>query len=255
MNMMIYKHLLGVQKQTMNIGVLLELGRVPLSLSAMKMSIKNWDRIRRGEANELLITSYREAVEKNLKWVFTIKETLEVNGMLNSFLGYDINGLFPVYRTLFQRLSDQFHQRAFENIRNEGCKLRTYSLFKTETGMEKYLVNINNIEKRSKVIKFRLSNHTLEIEKGRHKKIPKELRFCPFCLQCVESEIHFLFHCPEYVHLRERWFEATPEIVLQYNLEQKLYFFLSKMNQETVQFITSSLDLRQFLLAKHKTHV
>ena len=34
---------------------------------------------------------------------------------------------------------------------------------------------------RSQVTKFRLSNHSLLIELGRHREIPKELRFCQFC--------------------------------------------------------------------------
>ena len=39
------KQLLGVQTQTSNIGVLLEVGRVPLMAFALKNSIKNWNRI------------------------------------------------------------------------------------------------------------------------------------------------------------------------------------------------------------------
>ena len=40
------KQILGVQKQTTNIGVLLELGRIPLQNFATKASIKNWERIK-----------------------------------------------------------------------------------------------------------------------------------------------------------------------------------------------------------------
>ena len=50
--------------------------------------------------------------------------------------------------------------------------------------------------------KFRLSNHSLMIEIGRHKEIPKERRFCPFCPNSVETEIHFLLLCPVYDLLR-----------------------------------------------------
>ena len=42
---MFYKQLLGVQRQTTNIAVLLELGQVPLRLHATRSAIKNWDRI------------------------------------------------------------------------------------------------------------------------------------------------------------------------------------------------------------------
>ena len=43
--------------------------------------------------------------------------------------------------------------------------------------------------------KFRLSNHNLMIEKGRHRNVDESLRFCPFCPNTVEDEIHFLLQC------------------------------------------------------------
>ena len=47
--MSMLKQILGVQKQTTNIGVFLELGRVPIIFQAKKLAIKNWERIRKGE--------------------------------------------------------------------------------------------------------------------------------------------------------------------------------------------------------------
>ena len=94
-----------------------------------------------------------------------------------------------------------FKKTHFETMEKPESKLRTYSLFKKEIGCEKYLLEINNIEIRQSFTKFRLSNHTLSIEKGRHTspKTPKEERFCPFCPTKVEDEIHFLLECPTYL--------------------------------------------------------
>ena len=39
------KNILSVQKSTTNVGVLLELGRIPILMTAQKASIKNWERI------------------------------------------------------------------------------------------------------------------------------------------------------------------------------------------------------------------
>ena len=93
-----------------------------------------------------------------------------------------------------------FHQNAIQIINNPESKLRTYGLFKTEVGCEKYLSEIKNLALRQALTKFRLSNHVLNIEKGRHTnpKTPKEARFCPFCPKKVEDEIHFLLNCPIY---------------------------------------------------------
>ena len=85
-----------------------------------------------------------------------------------------------VENILFQRLVDIFHQTAFTEVRDGGSKLRTYSLLKTEIGFERYLNEVTSIQNRISLTKFRLSNHSLMIEKGRHLHINKNERFCKF---------------------------------------------------------------------------
>ena len=198
----ICKQVLGVQNKTTNIGVLLELGRIPLRFDAIKLSIKNWERIRKQNANVILLASYVEASELNLPWISDIKKHLESNGMLSLFLNAYTNKPIFVYKKIYQRLSDIFHQESLETIKNRESKLRTYGLLKRDIGLENYHIDINNPNIRRSVSKFRLSNHSLLIETGRFKKIQKELRYCPFCTRTVESEIHFLIHCPTYQAFR-----------------------------------------------------
>ena len=47
LHMKICKQILGVHRQTTNIGVLLELGRMSLDLEGIKLGVKNWERIRK----------------------------------------------------------------------------------------------------------------------------------------------------------------------------------------------------------------
>ena len=56
---------------------------------------------------------------------------------------------------------------------------------------------INDLPKShiSSFTEFRVSAHSLEIEKGRHKKKLLSERICPLCKSSVETEIHFLLHC------------------------------------------------------------
>ena len=64
---------------------------------------------------------------------------------------------------------------------------------------------INNPHHRITINKFRLGNHKLRIETGRHTipKTPINLRICLFCHSNeVENEIHFLFSCQLYDGLR-----------------------------------------------------
>ena len=90
--------------------------------------------------------------------------------------------------------------------------------------MENYLLRIKNSKVRVQVSKFRLSNHKLMIETGRHRKLAKENRICPFCPCSVETEIHFLFHCPVYSQRREPLSEKLNDELL--SDEQKLKLLL-----------------------------
>ncbi len=50
--------------------------------------------------------------------------------------------------------------------------------------------------KRRNICKFRISNHKLEIERGRYFNIPASNRICKLCKNGVENEIHFLLDYP-----------------------------------------------------------
>ena len=136
LQIMIYKQILGVQKQTNNIGVLLELGRIPLDIFARKSTIKNWERIKLKHATGLLLASYNDATLENLPWVSNIKDLLECKGMLNLFINIIETKPPFIHKILFQTLSDEFHQNSFENICREDSKLRSYARVKTEIGRE-----------------------------------------------------------------------------------------------------------------------
>ncbi len=73
---------------------------------------------------------------------------------------------------------------------------------------------IKPFKERQILSKYRLSDHDLEIERGRHRQTwtEREQRICRHCdLQQIEDEKHFLMMCPKYLHVRETFlprFEA-----------------------------------------------
>ena len=71
---------------------------------------------------------------------------------------------------------------ALQDINNNPI-LRTYNLFKKEFKWECYLNWVKNPKYRKALTKFRLSSHTLEIERGRHTNptTPLEQRQCRIC--------------------------------------------------------------------------
>ncbi len=196
------KVILGVQKQTTNLAVLLELGRIPLQNFAIKAAVKNWERIRAGMVGDVLLRSHADARAGGLPWITHIRSILETHGVGHLYEGDGVRGggRLLIHNLIHKKRCRGFHLDAFRSINNPESKLRTYALFKTEAGCEKYLLEVKNFATRRFLTKFRLSNSVLNIEKGRHTvpKTPKGLRFCPFCPDRVEDEEHFLLGCPVY---------------------------------------------------------
>ena len=95
--------------------------------------------------------------------------------------------------------------------------------------MENYLCTMENIWDRTALSKFRLSNHDLMIEKGRHQGLEEQQRHCPFCEGTVETEKHFLMECSTFNTHRTRLFTNIRPINPEFNrldIEQKFSYLL-----------------------------
>ena len=121
-----------------------------------------------------------------------------------------------------------------------------------------YLTQIKNISIRTQLSKFRLSNHTLAIEVGRHQGVQPGMRYCTFCDKVVECEIHFLINCPIYNHLRAPVFEevisAHPTFTYLSNKEKFITIMTKSRMVQVASFIHKSFELRNFLMAKPRHH-
>ena len=250
------KDILGVQKQTSNTGVLLELGRLPLTQFAKKNCIKNWRRIHiQKKANSLLLASHWESLLNKLIW------TDSVYTCLNS-IGIQIpqRGKKLVENVAWKRLTDIFYQNAFAEV-NSGGKLRTYALLKTEIGRAGYLDKITNFKKRKILAKLRLSNHTLMIEKGRHMGLEKEERVCPFCNgDDVEDEYHFIFECPTFILPRREFLDTICLVFPNFHdlppVEKlKIVLDQEEIAEECCIFLEKAIFVREFLINKPKNNM
>ena len=103
--------------------------------------------------------------------------------------------LLVIYKKIYQKISDIFHQEAFHNITSEQCKLRAYELLKNKIEIENYVLQITNPKIRTTLS---IQPRVNEAKRVDSQKIPKQLHFCLFCQKSVESEIHFLIKCPGY---------------------------------------------------------
>ena len=145
LHMTFCKNLLGVQRQTTNIGVLLELGREPLSIMAQKACIKNWSRIKLSRSNHILSKSFEDSIANDLPWSTRIKNNLNDSGMAYVTLCEPPHLPINCHQKYAQKMKDIFHQISFTSLSDPNKKLRTYNTIKEKIGAEGYLSKIRNI--------------------------------------------------------------------------------------------------------------
>ena len=103
-------------------------------------------------------------------------------------------------------------------------KLRNYRLFKTNFSYEPYLNKGNRREQKRLLSKLRISDHSLELEKGRYIGIEVKDRFCKICKNQVEDEKHFLLEC-KYLEEHRKTF------INKINIKYKNFKHLSSLNK------------------------
>ena len=137
-------------------------------------------------------------------------------------------------------------------------KAASYALFKSEICLEPYLSQIKNVKHIKALSRFRLSNHELMIEKGRHfrPRIEKDERYCFSCKNEIENEVHFVTKCPLYKDERLKLYSCCRNNAregLNFDLipteEQKFVYILSNKNTAITRsfgnFVVKSFILRE----------
>ena len=173
------------------------------------------------------------SVKNALNWTNTVTDCLNKIGV-----GIIQNKIIHI--KAFHRMKDIFHQECFVEIGRETSKLRTYAFLKTRIEREKYLVNIPNINYRTAISKIRLSNHNLMIEKGRHLRLGKEERYCPFCPGIVETEKHFILVCKTFANARNFLFSEVGKLIPGFEFYHENDIFKILLCDEKVLPITGN---------------
>lgn len=106
-------------------------------------------------------------------------------------------------KTIVNKMKEKYVE-LWRHKMNNSTKLSFFSKFKNEYKMEEYLSLIKNPTIRRTLSQYRISNHKLQIERGRYENIPREKRICKLCDSGnVENEFHFVFTCQKYQQLRD----------------------------------------------------
>jgi hypothetical protein len=151
-------------------------------------------------------------------WVSGIFKILDQCNLLHlsdqtSFTKPEITGALQTAKSYFR---SEFVQSWLIEMQSKS-KLRTYMQFKLNFGPENYLYIYNEKHRRAHA-QFRLSSHTLEIERGRwHRNvIPVHDRICTFCPGSpIKDEKHVFDSCILYDKFRyiflQKCFALCPE--------------------------------------------
>ena len=143
------------------------------------------------------------------------------------------NRYTTLYEEKLNNLDPNSKLQLFKSIQLENM----YSL--------KYYLNCFNFEYRKLICKLRISDHSLEIERGRYKKIARHDRKCTAC-KVIDDEIYFFFNCSINESLRKIYLSSFEfENIL--TLQEKIKIILNPETNEQVRLLGSFLK-QSFLL-------
>lgn len=213
------KYSLGVRVRTSNDGSRGELGSLPILYYILINIIKYWCHLSKNiTSNDSLVfeaykLSQKMAEENKDSWVGCVKEIfsyLKLENLFNDQSKYKTNYIISqVKLNLRSKFINIWNTNINQDQGKSGKgrnKLRTFRTFKNNFSFEPYLL-IGKREQKRSLSKFRLSDHTLEIERGRYLNIDEDKRICKLCSESVENEFHFLMKCKSLSSVRDIYME------------------------------------------------
>ena len=216
------------------------------------------------EKDSLPIIAYEDLEKRNIakSWYGKIQNIMSQIGF--RYVWLNKNTTTNLDLTLYhikQRLKDIEMQIWSSEINNDTRtdknhknKLRTYRQFKTDFKREEYLLHTPIVKHRIAMTKLRISNHCLEIERGRYARPYKkvEQRLCPSCPNKVEDEIHFTLQCKTYEQNRNILLESMEKItnldlsgISEKSLFHKIMNPPPKLCKTAAKFIYDCFKLRE----------
>jgi hypothetical protein len=198
-----YKLVLGVRVSTPSVMVLGELGKLPLEFNVKLRMLMYWFKIvtsKKGEKfSHTMYHFHMKLDERNTPesdWVTEVRKLFNELGLTDIYLNQkNLNLSKDSFKLLVeQRLKDSYIQKWYTSVENDASCV-TYRLFKTEFKTEEYLSNCN-FSVAKQLVKFRVLNHNLPVEKLKYSGIERQNRRCNLCpANELGDEFHYLFTC------------------------------------------------------------
>lgn len=205
------KLLLGLYKCTPNVMVYGESGCVPVQNHVLSRMTTFYMRLINGNKKKLSYIMYkvlREKYQRDLEfacpWIEMIKNTFDNIGMGDLWMQHGMGQKTNYIKQIVKlRIRDIYLQEWYAGIENHDyCD--SYRLMKRSWGFEKYLINLNYIQ-RTAMCKFRCRSSYIPITKTRFTRCdPVELE-CPLCdAGEIGNEKHYLTNCRYFAISRKK---------------------------------------------------
>lgn len=258
------KYYLGVNRKSSNIACRGELGRFPLKLFIDQLILKFYNHLitlpdetvakQAFLLSKSLFSRNKLSFHTNLQTIFHLYNLGDLSKFENKIISENVLDEFKC------KMKNQYFKKWKMDL-SSSKKLEFFRIFKDNYETEDYLNQIHYFDQRRKFTKFRISNHKLAIETGRYfkdKTAEKHLRQCKCCDNgAIESEMHLLYHCPLYDHLRNEFFEKIKQTNINISdYSEYTYKLFNSQNNNTnfylSKFIEKCLNLREDKLSKNE---
>lgn len=195
------KEILGVHSKATNAACLSELNRYPLKVKILTLMIKFWEHI--SSSSDTLVNKIYKNIPQNNKWISYVSKTIRELGF--NYLTFNPQNIKHNLTCIKQRIQDQAIQKQ-QSILRENKKLEFYNYMHKLNFRPPYVDICKYKADRSTLCKYRISAHSLAIERGRYKNIPKNNRICLKCTNSeIENEEHFFINCPSFINFRQEF--------------------------------------------------
>lgn len=249
------KSILGTKKSSSNVGARTELGRLPIENFIHAQSILYLARLHNDELNPLLKEAFQLSKSLDSQGVYTwytyVKDIFPEHESEDISSCESLKDVKNMKAVIKRDTNEKFKQLFLNKIEqyDESSKFLLYKKLNPSLEGEFYLKS-SNFTIRNTFTKLRISDHNLEIERGRYFKIPRQERLCKVCND-IEDEAHFILKCKTNEKLRESLFNSLQQENNQFHLmssEQKLVYLLNPTNFKHIRmfgfFLKQSLELR-----------
>lgn len=214
-HVLVCKRFLGVPIRTPNKMVYGELVRFPLYINSAVRAIKYWFKLIQMSHDRLPYQAYCMLLnmDKNGKdnWASQVRSMLSSCGFYFVWLQQGVGNINSFLKEFKNRLQDIYRQEWHSSIA-ERDRYEIYRTFKTEFTAEPYIIDIDVYCFRVAISQLRFGVLPINNNMQRYSDNIM-LKYCPFCSNVVENEEHFLYKCPLYADLRERFLYNRPQSV------------------------------------------